>query len=88
MRNLIDCIDKLRTTELGAERVRKNLGLDRSVACDAADVVAWCRARITDPRAVLERWGKNWYATVDDVVITMNATRFTIITVHRLEGDT
>ena len=76
MRNLIDCIDKLRTTELGAERVRKNLGLD----CD--DVVAWCRARITDPRAVLERRGKNWYATLDDVVITVNATRFTIITAH------
>ena len=54
MRNLIDCIDKLHTTELGAERVRKNLGLD----CD--DVVAWCRARITDPRTVLERLGKNW----------------------------
>jgi len=53
MRNLIDCIDKLHTTELGAERVRKNLGLDSSIAGDASDVVAWCRARITDPRAVL-----------------------------------
>lgn len=82
MRNLIDCIDNLRTTELGAERVSKNLGLDSSVA---ADVVAWCRARITDPRAVLERRGKNWYATLDDVVITVNATRFTIITAHRIE---
>jgi hypothetical protein len=83
MRNLIDCIDKLHTTELGAGRVRKNLGVDSSVAGDAADVVAWCRARITDPRAVLERRGKNWYAVVDDVVITVNATKFTIITAHR-----
>lgn len=79
MRNLIDCIDKLHTTELGAERVRKNLDID------CTDVVAWCRARITDPRAVLERRGKNWYATLDDVVITVNATRFTIITAHRKE---
>jgi len=47
MSNLIDCIDKLHTTELGAERVRRNLGLDSSVAGDAADVVAWCRARIS-----------------------------------------
>ena len=85
MRNLIDCIDKLHTTELGAGRVRKNLGVDSSVAGDAADVVAWCRARITDPRAVLERRGKNWYAVVDDVVITVNATKFTIITAHRKE---
>ena len=85
MRNLIDCIDKLHTTELGAGRVRKNLGVDSSVAGDAADVVAWCRARITDPRAGLERRGKNWYAVVDDVVITVNATKFTIITAHRKE---
>ena len=82
MSNLIDCIDYLRTTELGAERVRKNLGIDED------DVVAWCRERITDPKAVLERRGKNWYATLDDVVITVNATKFTIITAHRLEGDT
>jgi len=82
MRNLIDCIDKLRTTELGAERVRKNLGVDG----EQDSIVAWCRAWITDPKAVLERRGKNWYATVDDVVITVNATKFTIITAHRIEN--
>ncbi len=81
MRNLIDCIDNLRTTELGAERVRKNLGIEGELD----SIVNWCRARITDPRAVLERRGKNWYATLDDVVITVNATRFTIITAHRKE---
>ena len=81
MRDLIECIDRLHTTELGAERVRKNLGID------AADVVAWCRTRITDPRAVQERQGKNWYASLDDVVITVNATKFTIITAHRNMED-
>lgn len=86
MRDLIECIDRLHTTELGAERVRKNLGLD-SDAADAADVVAWCRARITDPRASIIRRGKNWYASLDDVVITVNATKFTIITAHRNMED-
>ena len=81
MRDLIECIDRLHTTELGAEWVRKNLGLDS----DASDVVAWCRARITDPRASIIRRGKNWYASLDDVVITVNATQFTIITAHRKE---
>jgi len=81
MRDLIECIDRLHTTELGTERVRKNLGID------ASDVVAWCRTKITDPRAVLERRGKNWYAFLDDVVITVNATRFTIITAHRNTED-
>lgn len=81
MRDLIECIDRLHTTELGAERVRKNLGLDSS------DVVAWCRARITDPRASIIRQGKSWYASLDDVVITVNATRFTIITAHRNMED-
>lgn len=30
---------------------------------------------------------KNWYASLDDVVITVNATRFTIITAHRNMED-
>lgn len=70
-------IDKLHTTEQGAERVRKNLGIDE------ADVVAWCRGKITNPKAVIERRGKNWYVSLDDVVITVIATRCTIITAHR-----
>lgn len=70
-------IEKLHTTEQGAERVRKNIGIGE------ADVVAWCREKITDPKAVIERRGKNWYASLDDVVITVNATRCTIITAHR-----
>ena len=36
MRNLLDCLDKLHTTELGAERIRKNLGLNDE------DAFEWC----------------------------------------------
>lgn len=59
MNDLIANIDKLHTTELGAERIKRNL----SLTC--ADPVAWCKEKIIDPRATIERKGKNWYATVD-----------------------
>ncbi|MDR0411682.1 MAG: DUF3781 domain-containing protein, partial [Treponema sp.] len=33
-------VEKLHTTPMGAERIKRNLGLD----CD--DVIAWCRSAI------------------------------------------
>ena len=69
-------IDKLHTTELGTERIRKNLKLE------AQDAVAYCKALILRPEAVIERRGKNWYVSVDGIVITVNAYSYTIITAH------
>ena len=37
---LIDNIDKVHTTEMGVDRIRKNLGLDN------VDVVEWCKTKI------------------------------------------
>lgn len=83
MRDLIENIDRLHTTELGAERVKKNIGLDTDTT--NADVVEWCREVVVDPKANITRRGKNWYVRLDDVLITVNATSSTIITAHRLE---
>ena len=69
-------IDKLHTTELGTERIRKNLKLE------AQDAVAYCKALILRPEAVIERRSKNWYVSVDGIVITVNAYSYTIITAH------
>lgn len=74
---LLARLDRLHTTALGAERVRRNLSLGD------VDAVEWCRARILDPGAVLERRGKNWYVTVGDCIITVNARSLTVITAHR-----
>lgn len=74
--DLLTNLDKIHTTELGVERIRKNLGLID------ADVVAWCRGRIRDANDVVKR-GKNWYAYTDGATITVNATSFTIITAHK-----
>ena len=51
MNDLIKNIDKLHTTEMGAERIKKNLSLE-------GDVVEWCRLRILDASAVIQRKGK------------------------------
>lgn len=74
---LLNNLDKLHTTELGAIRIRKNLSLTTD------DVVKWCEERITSPQAHITRKGKNWYAHVDGCIITVNAHSYTIITAHK-----
>lgn len=73
---LLENIDKVHTTEMGTERIKRNLGLGN------IDVVAWCRQKIQDSNAVIERKGKNWYVHIDGCVITVNASSYTIITCH------
>lgn len=70
-------LEQLHTTELGALRIKRNLSLDTD------DVVDWCKRKISSPDAVIERKGKNWYVTIADCMITINAYSFTIITAHR-----
>ena len=74
---LIENIDSIHTTDMGVDRIRRNLGLGD------IDVVAWCKGKILDPNAVIERQGKNWYVHIDGCVITVNASSYTIITCHR-----
>lgn len=77
MNDLIANIDKLHTTEMGAERIIRNL----SLTC--ADPALWCKDKILDSRTAIERKGKNWYAVIDGCVITVNAYNFCIITAHK-----
>jgi hypothetical protein len=73
---LLSNLDQLHTTDLGVERIRKNLCLD------TADVVGWCREKIEAANASITRKGKNWYIAVDSCEITVNAHSYTIITAH------
>lgn len=73
---LIENIDRLHTTDLGAERIRRNLGMTE-------EPVEWCRSKILNKNAVIGRQGKNWYVSVDGCVITVNAGSYTIITAQR-----
>ena len=75
---LLENIEKLHTTPMGVGRIRRNLAL----GYDVKDVVAWCREKILDAKAVITRQGKNWYVKIDGCVITVNAYSFTIITAN------
>ncbi len=77
-RSLLANIAKIHTTEKGIERIRKNLALD------TADVVAYCKAKISDPNCDIVRRGKNWYCEIDGIRITISVHRYTIITAHTL----
>ena len=79
MDGLLENIDKLHTTEMGAERIRRNLQIE------TADVVQWCKERIMDKDTKIERIGKNWYAVAGDHKITVNAHSYTIITAHKVK---
>ena len=74
---LLSHLDKLHTTELGVVRIKRNLSLDID------DIVEWCKDKISSVHSITTRRGKNWYVNVDDIVITVNAYSYTIITAHR-----
>ena len=70
-------LDKLHTTELGVVRIKKNLSLN------VENVVEWCKSKINLVNAEIIRKGKNWYISIDDCTITVNAYSYTIITAHK-----
>lgn len=75
-KNLIDNLDRLHTTELGRLRIAKNLGLEPE------EVVSWCKSAVEKSESIV-RAGKNYSVKFRDVVVTVNASAFTIITAHR-----
>lgn len=77
---LILNLNKLHTTDLGIERIKRNLCLD------ADDVINWCRKKIEEPDSSIVRKGKNWYIDAVDCTITVNAYSYTIITAHKLKN--
>ena len=74
---LLDNLDKVHTTEMGVERIKRNIGVD------VDDIVEYCKSKIKQENAVIERKGKNYYVTVDGIIITVNASSYTIITAHK-----
>lgn len=70
---------QLHTTEMGRERIRRNLGLGEE------DPVAWCRAYTQAPASQISRRGKNWYIETEGCIITVNASSYTIITAHPIK---
>jgi len=79
MNGLTQNIDKLHTTPMGAQRIKRNLGLQTD------DVVAWCKDAVKSADIMIGQ-GKNWYAYGGGVAITINAHSYTIITAHKINA--
>jgi len=71
-------IDKVHTTEMGVDRIKKNLKLN------TYDVVLYCKNKILDKNCNIYKQGKNWYCEIDNIKITINSYSYTIITAHTI----
>ena len=76
---LLSNIDKIHITEMGIDRIKKNLKLDTN------DVVEFCKNKILDKNCDIYKQGKNWYCEIDNIKITINSYSCTIITAHLIK---
>ena len=74
---LLRNLDKVHTTEMGVDRIKRNIEVD------VDDIVSYCIDKIKQDNAVIEKKGKNYYVNVDGIIITVNASSYTIITAHK-----
>lgn len=73
---LLDNLDKVHTTKMGIDRIKRNLKLDN------IDVVEYCKNKIVNNACKIYKEGKNWYCEIDNIKITINSYSYTIITAH------
>ena len=72
---LLKNINKVHTTKLGIDRIKKNLKIN-------TDVVEYCKNKILDKNSIVKKQGKNYYCLIDNIIITINYFSYTIITAH------
>ncbi len=75
---LLSNIDKVHTTKMGIDRIKKNLKLDTN------DVVDYCKNKVLDKNCKIYKQGKIWYCEIDNIKITINSYSYTIITAHTI----
>lgn len=74
---LIENIEKIHTTEMGAERIQRNLEI-------TDEPVSYCISKLKKEDSAVVKEGKNYYVEADGCRITINASSFTIITAHKI----
>ena len=72
---LLSNIDRLHTTELGKERIIRNLNIKE-------DPIIHCKKIITNGKCNIYKQGKNYYCEINNIRITINSNSYTIITAH------
>ena len=73
---LLSNIDKVHTTEMGIDRIKRNLKLNTN------DIVEYCKNKILNKDCNIYKKGKNWYCEIDHIKITINSYSYTIIIAH------
>ena len=73
---LLENVDRIHTTEMGVGRIQKNLGIND-------EPVSYCISKLKQDNSEVKKEGKNYYVSVDDCIITINSSSFTIITAHK-----
>ena len=77
MNDLLLNIDKIHTTKMGVDRIKRNLGINE-------DVVNYCKNKIKDTNCIINKKGKNYYCEIDNIIITINSYSCTIITAYKI----
>ena len=70
---LLSNIDKIHTTKMGIDRIKKNLKLDIS------NIVEYCKNKVLDSNCHIYKQGKNWYCEIDNIKITQSYSAFLIV---------
>lgn len=73
---LLNNLNKIHTTQMGIIRIKKNLQIEE-------DVINYCISKVTDTKSEITKKGKNWYIKYENIIITINASSYTIITAHK-----
>ena len=73
---LLENIDRIHTTEMGVGRIQRNLEISE-------EPVSYCILKLKKEDSKVTKEGKNYYIDVDDCIITVNSSSFTIITAHK-----
>ncbi len=77
MNDLLLNIDKIHTTKMGVDRIKRNLRINE-------DVVNYCKNKIKDINCIIDKKGKNYYCEIDNIIITINSYSYTIITAYKI----
>ena len=74
MNELLNNIDKIHTTKLGIERIKRNVNIDD---------IEYIKKLILNKKSIINKKGKNYYVEIENIIITINSYNYCIITVHR-----
>ena len=74
MNDLLNNTDKIHTTKLGLERIKKNVNIDD---------IEFIKKIVLKKDSFIYKKGKNYYCEIDNLIITINSYNYCVITAHR-----